>query len=225
MGVAVVVATMFDWSVLPPAQQPSLICTTCLHCCAASHEPHAAQQHAPVPAAAAAAAVQPPVAPAAANVHAAEPASSIRSTHAAAPAAAVEPSPPSAVAGAWAAGGTGEPEVHSLQGVTLIDRSNEAASASSSSQAGAAGPSTAAATSQAEALPPRRKFAPRERAVPSSSVGRVMGFAQLGTSLLYGTMRESVSRAFGGGKQQAGDRWVDRGGWLAGELAGRRAAL
>jgi hypothetical protein len=136
----------------------------------------------------------------------------------------MEPSPSSAVAGVWAAGGTGEPEVHSLQGITLIDRSNEAASASSSSQARAAGPSMATSTSQAEALPPRRKFVPRERAVPSSSVGRVMGFAQLGTSLLYGTMRESVSRAFGGGKQQAGDRWVDRYGCLACKQVGGRAA-
>ncbi|PSC71114.1 aarF domain-containing kinase 4 [Micractinium conductrix] len=50
---------------------------------------------------------------------------------------------------------------------------------------------------------PKRKFTPRERAVPSSSVGRVLGFAQLGGSLLYGTVRESVSRAFGGSKRAA----------------------
>lgn len=37
--------------------------------------------------------------------------------------------------------------------------------------------------------------------MPSSSFGRVMGFAQLGSSLLYGTMRESVSRALGGSAQ------------------------
>ena len=37
--------------------------------------------------------------------------------------------------------------------------------------------------------------------MPSSSLGRVLGFAQLGSSLLYGTVRESVSRTFGGSKQ------------------------
>jgi hypothetical protein len=51
--------------------------------------------------------------------------------------------------------------------------------------------------------PRRSRFVPRERAVPSSSLGRVVGFAQLGTSLLYGTVREGVSRALGGGSRQA----------------------
>ena len=41
----------------------------------------------------------------------------------------------------------------------------------------------------------RRKL--RERRVPSSPLGRVMGFAQLGASLVYGTMSDSVSQYFG----------------------------
>lgn len=40
----------------------------------------------------------------------------------------------------------------------------------------------------------RRKL--RERRVPSSPLGRVMGFAQLGASLVYGTMSDSVSNYF-----------------------------
>lgn len=36
----------------------------------------------------------------------------------------------------------------------------------------------------------------RERRVPSSPFGRVMGFAQLGASLVYGTMSDSVSQYF-----------------------------
>jgi len=40
----------------------------------------------------------------------------------------------------------------------------------------------------------RRKL--RERRVPSSPFGRVMGFAQLGASLVYGTMSDSVSNYF-----------------------------
>ena len=33
----------------------------------------------------------------------------------------------------------------------------------------------------------------KERRVPSSAIGRVAGFAQLGASLVYGTMADSVS--------------------------------
>ena len=40
----------------------------------------------------------------------------------------------------------------------------------------------------------RRKL--RERRVPSSPLGRVMGFAQLGASLVYGTMSDSVQQYF-----------------------------
>ena len=36
--------------------------------------------------------------------------------------------------------------------------------------------------------------------MPSSPFGRVMGFAQLGASLVYGTMSDSVSQYFGGPK-------------------------
>ena len=42
----------------------------------------------------------------------------------------------------------------------------------------------------------RRKL--RERRVPSSPVGRVMGFAQLGASLVYGTVSDQVSQYFRG---------------------------
>ena len=38
----------------------------------------------------------------------------------------------------------------------------------------------------------------RERRVPSSPIGRVFGFAQLGASLVYGTMSDSVSQYFRG---------------------------
>ena len=168
---------------------------------------------------------------------------------AAATAAPLPPLPPqqqpaastaAAAADAWQ--GSGEPEVHGLQGVTLFDPQEAAASAdaaaavtaapppaaaagqpggtlpatAAAAAAGpAAGPAAAAAAAAAgeagEAAPPKRKFVPRERAVPSSSVGRVLGFAQLGGSLLWGTARESVSRALGGGgggDKQAADRCV-----------------
>lgn len=42
----------------------------------------------------------------------------------------------------------------------------------------------------------RRKL--RERRVPSSPMGRVMGFAQLGASLVYGTLSDQVSQYFRG---------------------------
>ena len=38
----------------------------------------------------------------------------------------------------------------------------------------------------------------RERRVPSSPMGRVFGFAQLGASLVYGTVSDSVSQYFRG---------------------------
>lgn len=47
----------------------------------------------------------------------------------------------------------------------------------------------------------RRKL--RERRVPSSPIGRVFGFAQLGASLVYGTMSDSVSQYFRGGSEGA----------------------
>jgi hypothetical protein len=42
----------------------------------------------------------------------------------------------------------------------------------------------------------------RERRVPSSPMGRVMGFAQLGASLVYGTVSDQVSQYFRGGPPQ-----------------------
>ena len=100
--------------------------------------------------------------------------------------------------------GSGEPEVHGLQGVTLFEREEEAAAAPSSRAGVAPAPAAAAPDDQQGAAAPKRKFVPRERAVPSSSLGRVLGFGQLGASLLYGTMRESVSRALGASKPAAG---------------------
>jgi hypothetical protein len=46
--------------------------------------------------------------------------------------------------------------------------------------------------------PQQTKFVPRERSVPSTPLARVAGFVGLGASLLYGTVRESVGRAWGG---------------------------
>ena len=122
--------------------------------------------------------------------------------------------PPAARAAAEDERGSSEPEVHGLQGVTLFEQEAQpaAAAVAAQTQAAAAGAAPAApaapaaaaagqAPAQAAAAPPKRKFTPRERAVPSSSLGRVLGFAQLGSSLLYGTVRESVSRTFGGSKQ------------------------
>lgn len=87
--------------------------------------------------------------------------------------------------------------MHGLQGVTFLDRepggTPEADASSSSSGLGGSG------TQQQQAAGPApRKFAPRERAVPSSALGRVAGFAGLGASLLMGAARESVSRAWAG---------------------------
>lgn len=83
--------------------------------------------------------------------------------------------------------------MHGLQGAALSERQGSVAADIAASQR---------AAEAAPSAPPKRKFVPRERAVPSSSVGRVLGFAQLGTSLLYGTVREGVSRALGGRRSE-----------------------
>jgi len=77
---------------------------------------------------------------------------------------------------------TVEPEVHSLQGVTLVKE-----------QAAAAG--------EVDPRTHRRKFAPRERAVPSNSLSRAFGFASLGASILLGTAKDSIANAWRGGKK------------------------
>lgn len=101
------------------------------------------------------------------------------------------------------------PEVHRQRGTTQPERQDRAPEEIAASQEGtaAAGPAAAASAAggqaaAAAAAAPRRQFVPRERAVPSSSVGRVLGFAQLGTSLLYGAAREGVSRALGGRRSE-----------------------
>ena len=89
--------------------------------------------------------------------------------------------------------------MHGLQGVTFLDREpggTPEADASCSSSGGGGGSGTQ--QPQQAAGPAPRKFAPRERAVPSSALGRVAGFAGLGASLLMGAARESVSRAWAG---------------------------
>ncbi len=57
---------------------------------------------------------------------------------------------------------------------------------------------TAAADSTPVSQGQKRKFVPRERAVPSNSFSRAMGFAGLGASLLLGTAKDSVARAWRG---------------------------
>jgi aarF domain-containing kinase len=59
----------------------------------------------------------------------------------------------------------------------------------------AAGPSPPAAAAPANAAS-QRKFTPRERAVPSNSVSRAFGFASLGATVLLGTAKDSISRAW-----------------------------
>ena len=54
----------------------------------------------------------------------------------------------------------------------------------------------------------RRKL--RERRVPSSPIGRAMGFAQLGASLVYGTVSDSVSQYFRGSPPETADRPSNR---------------
>jgi hypothetical protein len=50
----------------------------------------------------------------------------------------------------------------------------------------------------------RRKL--KERRVPSSALGRVMGFAQLGARLVYGSVSDQVSQYFRGGSNPAGQQ-------------------
>ncbi len=84
-----------------------------------------------------------------------------------------------------------EPEIHSLQGVSVFKEETSTAA-----------PSTTTSSSSSTSTPPsqgqKRKFIPRERAVPSNSFSRAMGFAGLGASLLLGTAKDSVARAWRG---------------------------
>ena len=45
------------------------------------------------------------------------------------------------------------------------------------------------------------QFQPRERAVPSTSIGRAFGFGFLGAKLLFGTAVDSVTKTVMGGKK------------------------
>lgn len=156
---------------------------------------NAAALQQPAPESAAAAAVQQP-APAA-DVAAAAAAAV---DHTLPPAAALAAAPSSLQQGAGTAADAEqrhavlEPEVHGMQGVTILQGED-------------AQPQPEASTSAAAApASPARIFKPRERAVPSTSLGRAVGFAGLGASLLWGTVQESVSRTFrgAGGTGQGG---------------------
>jgi aarF domain-containing kinase len=68
----------------------------------------------------------------------------------------------------------------------------------------AAAPPAKVPAPPAPAAPKKFKFVAREASVPSNSVTRAFGFASLGASLLLGTARESVSRAWRGGKPAGG---------------------
>jgi len=90
-----------------------------------------------------------------------------------------------------------EPEIHSLQGVHIFKEDSSSTTASSN-------PTIAAISSPPEEPVPqtqgqKRKFAPRERAVPSNSFSRALGFAGLGASLILGSAKDSVTRAWRGG--------------------------
>ncbi|KAG7673327.1 hypothetical protein Ndes2526B_g03232 [Nannochloris sp. 'desiccata'] len=88
-----------------------------------------------------------------------------------------------------------EPEIHGLQGVTVFRE--ESSSQVASSSPNAISSPTADSTPQSQGQ--KRKFAPRERAVPSNSFSRALGFAGLGASLIFGTAKDSVTRAWRGG--------------------------
>ncbi|XP_024533983.1 protein ABC transporter 1, mitochondrial [Selaginella moellendorffii] len=53
--------------------------------------------------------------------------------------------------------------------------------------------------------PARKVRKPRERRVPSTPMGRIMGFAGMGAGLAWGTVQESVKRAWSGQGQSGGD--------------------
>lgn len=85
--------------------------------------------------------------------------------------------------------------MHGLQGVTLLQEDETSATSAASSTAAAAVPPPPPSAAHA---PGSSNFRPRERAVPATPLGRAVGFAGLGASLLWGTVRESVSRTFKG---------------------------
>lgn len=138
----------------------------------------------------------------------AQPAAASSAQHTPEPIATAGGAEPAATAAQRAEGHAVSGELHGLQGTAVVERQAGAAASMAASQEDTAAAAAAAAGGQARAAaataPPQRRFVQRERAVPSTAVGRVLGFAQLGTSLLYGTMREGVSRALGG--RRAEDR-------------------
>lgn len=98
-----------------------------------------------------------------------------------------------------------EPQIHGLQGVTVF---KEETSDSITSAPSPPLPPPSAAEARPQSAQPakdqgqKRKFVPRERAVPSNSVSRALGFAGLGASLLLGTAKDSVSRAWRGKEEK-----------------------
>eukprot|EP00884_Botryococcus_braunii_P002081 jgi/Botrbrau1/11874/Bobra.126_2s0009.1 len=67
------------------------------------------------------------------------------------------------------------------------------------------GPAVPRAPSGAQPQPAARRK-PRERSVPASPMGRVLGFAQLGASLVYGSVADSVSGFLQG--RQRSSNWM-----------------
>jgi len=74
-----------------------------------------------------------------------------------------------------------EPETHGLQGVSVVQQDADTSKKRNK----------------------KKQFTPRERAVPSSSIGRAFGFASLGATILLGTAKDTISRAWRG--QRADD--------------------
>ena len=98
-----------------------------------------------------------------------------------------------------------EPEIHGLQGVSVFKEETSSppppsvASPSISASAALSSPTASSSTdSKVQSQGQKRKFVPRERAVPSNSVSRALGFAGLGASLLLGTAKDSIGRAWRG---------------------------
>lgn len=102
-----------------------------------------------------------------------------------------------------------EPEIHSLQGVNVFREDTSSPIAPSSPTNAAVSSSTADPIPESQGQ--KRKFVPRERAVPSNSFSRALGFAGLGASLILGTAKDSVTRAWrGGGSSSSNSRGTNQ---------------
>eukprot|EP00873_Tetraselmis_striata_P045513 jgi/Tetstr1/465777/TSEL_010401.t2 len=105
-----------------------------------------------------------------------------------------------------------------------------AAASHESASSQAEQPAAAAAKEETEATPPKAAAASvqrklREARVPSSPIGRVVGFAGLGASLALGALRDNASLwlSGAGGKSAGGDNKVKGNPWLTERNAERLA--